>query len=264
MQCNTDYSYWLRVYEKMYLCRKFEELVIEFVKQKKIKSPVYLSVGQESIPATISEHPIIKKIDEKPAIFAQHRAHSWFLCFGGKPADLLEQIMGPRGSASISCKDINMFGHSGLLGDQVPIAVGYAKATNKFTICVMGDAAAEEDYALGAMGYAATHKLPIIFIVEDNNLSILTKKNERRSWSIVDVAKSLGVTTDSYYEAIPKKLDINLPILLNIDTSRHLFHCGIGKDNIPKYDILDVIKNKLNKYDIENVEKICQEQLNIK
>ena len=40
----------------------------------------------------------------------------------------------------------------------------------------MGDASAEEDYVLGALGWAATKKLPILFIVEDNNLSILTEK----------------------------------------------------------------------------------------
>ena len=40
----------------------------------------------------------------------------------------------------------------------------------------MGDASAEEDYALGALGWASTKELPILFIVEDNNLSILTEK----------------------------------------------------------------------------------------
>ena len=40
----------------------------------------------------------------------------------------------------------------------------------------MGDASAEEDYVLGALGWASTKKLPILFIVEDNNLSILTEK----------------------------------------------------------------------------------------
>ena len=40
----------------------------------------------------------------------------------------------------------------------------------------VGDAAAEEDYFLTAIGWAVTKKLPIWFIVEDNNLSILTRK----------------------------------------------------------------------------------------
>ena len=54
----------------------------------------------------------------------------------------------------------------------------------------MGDASAEEDYVLGALGWASTKKLPILFVVEDNNLSILTEKKIRRNWHMHDVAKS--------------------------------------------------------------------------
>lgn len=251
----------------MYLCRKFEELVIEFVKQKKIKSPVYLSVGQESIPATLSEDSFIKNLGYKPAIFAQHRAHSWFLCFGGKPADLLEQIMGSRGSASISCADINMFGHSGLLGDQVPIAVGYAKATDKVTICVMGDAAAEEDYVLGTLGFAGTHKLPMIFIVEDNNLSILTKKEVRRTWAITDISNAFGISPYQYFLYVPMYFAQSLPALFNIDVVRQLWHCGIGQDSKyeEKYDALVVWKMALqykNIFGYEEIENKIKEQIN--
>ena len=66
-------------------------------------------------------------------------------------------------------------------------------ASNKPTICIMGDAAAEEDYALAALGFSETKDAPILFICEDNDLSILTEKSIRRSWSIVDVAHGFGV-----------------------------------------------------------------------
>jgi TPP-dependent pyruvate/acetoin dehydrogenase alpha subunit len=36
----------------------------------------------------------------------------------------------------------------------------------------------------------STKKLPILFVVEDNNLSILTKKKIRRNWHMHDVARS--------------------------------------------------------------------------
>ena len=39
-------------------------------------------------------------------------------------------------------------------------------------------------------------KLPILFIVEDNNLSILTEKKTRRHWEMHDVAK--GFKMKSY------------------------------------------------------------------
>ena len=46
---------------------------------------------------------------------------------------------------------------------------------------------AEEDYVLSALGWAATKNLPILFVVEDNNLSILTEKKVRRVWEMDDV-----------------------------------------------------------------------------
>ena len=69
-----------------------------------------------------------------------------------------------------------MFGHDGLMGSNGPIGVGACFATKKPTIIFLGDAAAEEDYVLGALGWASLKKLPILFVIEDNNFSILTKK----------------------------------------------------------------------------------------
>ena len=48
---------------------------------------------------------------------------------------------------------------------------------------------------LAALGYAATHKLKILFICDDNNLSVLTPIKDRRNWEITDVAKSFGISS---------------------------------------------------------------------
>ena len=97
------------------------------------------------------------------------------------------------GSASIQCKEKNIYGHDGLMGNQIPIAVGACFAKRKPTIAIVGDSAAEEDYVLSSIGWAATKNLPILFIVEDNNLSILTEKKVRRSWEMHKVSSAFGV-----------------------------------------------------------------------
>ena len=66
-------------------------------------------------------------------------------------------------------------------------------STRKPTIVFVGDSAAEEDYSLSAIGWAVTKKLPILFVIEDNNLSILTEKKVRRSWEMSDVATGFGM-----------------------------------------------------------------------
>jgi TPP-dependent pyruvate/acetoin dehydrogenase alpha subunit len=238
------------VFAKMLYCRRFETMVATLLEEKYIKIPTYLSVGQEHVPA------IISTLYPNSYVFPQHRCHSWYLCYGGKPLRLMKQLLGivdadsngMQGSASLSIPNV-MFGHSGLLGDQIPIAVGFADAKQKHTICVAGDAAMEEDYALGALGYAGTKQCPILFIVEDNDLSILTKKVVRRSWSLVDVSDSLGVTSYNINTTdIQSMIDTFLyvvdmrkskPNLVNISVERHLWHAGFGRDNKPTKDLVE-------------------------
>ena len=173
----------IKIFEKASLCRHFETNAYKFSEKKLIKIPIYLSAGQEFISASLAT--IISDFCKvKPLIFAQHRCHSTYLSFGGEIDNLIAELLGNYklsntncmgGSASIYSKKINMFGHDGHMGTQVPIGIGACFTSKKPTIIFMGDASAEEDYVLGALGWAAT-KLPILFIVEDNNLSILTEK----------------------------------------------------------------------------------------
>ena len=189
-------KYELDVFKKASLCRNFELEVCNNLENNNIKFPVYLSAGQEFISASIAV--IINNLNVEPLIFAQHRCHSVYLSFGGNIVSLIDELLGKKtgctygmgGSASIHSLKINMYGHDGHMGTQVPIAVGACFSSKKPTVVFIGDSAAEEDYVLAALGWASTKNLPIVFIVEDNNLSILTKKKVRRNWNIHDVAKS--------------------------------------------------------------------------
>lgn len=243
----------VKMFEQICFNRYFEYQVASAFNKKLIKAPIYLSVGQEHIPAAISA------ASKNFNIFAQHRAHSYYMSFGGSPAALRDELLhlptgynrGMGGSASISCKEINMFGHSGLMGDQVPIAVGYALGSKRNTLAVAGDSSMEEDYAIAAMGYAATKKLPVLFICEDNNLSILTEVSTRRSWKIADVARSFNmhsveITDDPWLivQQVRKALD-QLPAFINIHTCRNLWHSGTGVDGPPEWNRFNLIKETL-------------------
>ena len=60
------------------------------------------------------------------------------------------------GSASIQSKQKQIYGHDGLMGSHGPIATGACYGNKKFTMCFTGDAAAEEDYFVAAIGWAST------------------------------------------------------------------------------------------------------------
>lgn len=277
------------IFRKICFNRHFELKVAELHKQKIVKNPVYLSLGGEHVPVAVA-HAF------QGPVFAQHRCHSWYLSFGGDPEGLLKELMGREdgcnkgrgGSASVSIKEKEFFGHSGLLGDQIPIAVGFAHASNRPTVVVAGDAAMEEDYALAALGYAASKKAPILFVVEDNDLSILTKKEVRRKWDIVDVAKSMGVVAleldddpliihmhvQNFVWNMKRKEEIDgsihrqdkdaasRPVLLNINICRHLWHAGSGCDGPPRWNRFELYKEKVRKWAgiYFSVDKIEQEE----
>ena len=143
-----------------------------------------------------------------------------------------------------------MFGHDGLMGSNGPIGVGACFATKKPTIIFLGDAAAEEDYVLGALGWASHKKLPILFIVEDNDLSILTKKSVRRNWNMKDVARSFKLEGHDIKDD-PKEIEkhsnffFKKPMLLNINTNRIYWHAGSGIDNKKTFDRFRNEKTKL-------------------
>ena len=251
-----------RIYERAALCRAFEEECFRRIKSGHVRCPTYLSAGQEFIPATISVWLEEQGITDRQ-IFIQHRGHAQYLSFGGDIDALVLELLGDSrgcaggmgGSASIQSKEANIYGHDGLMGTQVPIAVGACYANRKPTIVFMGDAAAEEDYVLASLGWAVTQRLPILFVVEDNNLAIKTEKRVRRSWSMVRVARGFGleaqdVTDDP--EALSRALigtfeDGGGPWLLNVTTHRRYWHAGAGVDDENIFDRYVEVSSKLDR-----------------
>ncbi len=243
----------LEIFRKTCLTRSFEIELAQVYDTGIIKMPIYLSLGQEHIPAAISS------VTTNFLIFAQHRAHSYYLSFGGDMKELIDELLhrdsgcasGMGGSASIHDPRIGMFGHSGLMGDQVPIAVGAALGSGKTVLTVVGDASGEEDYVYGAMGYAVTKGLPVLIVCEDNDLSILTHGSTRRSWSLADVATSLGMTSvditdDPWLIAHHVNSLLNdLPAFINIRTCRHRWHAGTGIDGAPEWNRFEMLKENL-------------------
>ena len=246
----------LKVFNRASLCRNFDEVVFKKLQDKTITFPTYLSVGQEFIPATIAQ--IVEDRNIEPDIFIQHRGHATYLSFGGSVVELIDELLGRPtgcangmgGSASIQCKEKNIYGHDGLMGSQVPISVGSCYVSKKPTIVFFGDSSAEEDYIFSSIGWAATKNLPILFVVEDNNLSILTKKKVRRNWEMDSVAKGFGVEAYNISDDpddIKKHLSrvFKKPMLLNINTVRKYWHAGAGIDDPNVFDRYEYEKDEL-------------------
>lgn len=268
----------LEIFRRICRTRFFEEGLVRAVKDGFVTAPVYLSAGQESIAAALSVAL------PRPIIFAQHRCHGVYLSYGGDPVKLRDELMGlptgtsggRAGSNCVQCHDdgVTMHGHHGLIGENVPLAVGYALASGDTTLAIFGDGAAEEDYVLSSLGFAATHRLPVLFVCEDNNLSILTTVDTRRSWKVSKVASSFGIGSEDlsddpwtiYLKA--RELAKRTPALMNIYTCRANWHVGVGTDGPVEWDRFSEVKVTLSgaglkdkALGIEDAERLSMEKV---
>ena len=227
------------IFKKICMTRFFELEVQKKRKENKIRNLIYLCLGQEAVYASVSE------VFKKPNVFFQHRGHGAFLCFGGNSIKLRDELLGLKtgtnkgmgGSPCIVDKSKSIYGHVGLIGDQVPVSAGFSLINkNTTTICFFGDGAAEEDFVLATLGFAAHRKLKILFVCDDNDLSVLTKTKDRRHWKLAEVAKSFGLTSADITDdpitifETTQKLKNKLPALINIKTCREYWHEGYQKD----------------------------------
>ena len=128
---------------------------------------------------------------------------------------------------------------------------------------------------------AIVFNLKILFICDDNDLSVLTKTKERRKWKLKKLADSFGINamdiTDdplTIYHSI-KSIQNKFPSLINIRTCREYWHEGAGKDKedrnfwnryqIVRKQLLDLKEEKFvlknEKMYKNNLEKLWEKRL---
>ena len=255
----------LKIFYKMAKSRMFENFIVKISKSNKIKIKVHMSSGQEAVSAAISE------VAADYQIFTQHRSMDTFLSLGGDAQKLIDEIFcldtgccGGRigGAFQIHENGVDMYAHTGLIGENISVGVGMALGNRRKTLCLFGDGAAEEDYALTAFGFAATHKLPVLFVCTDNELSVLSPKEKRRSWELTDVSKGFGIPSIDMSDdpfTVMRQIKIfekDLPALINIRVCRNYWHAGVGVDSPPVWDRYVILKDILISLGYKN--EICQ------
>ena len=151
----------------------FEDDIAKIFNAGKIKAPVHLYKGNEN---EIIE--IFKKIKKNDWVFCSWRSHYQCLLKGVPPKEIKDEIIAGR-SISLCFPKYKIFS-SAIVGGVLPIAVGaamsikYKKEKNSKVFCFMGEMTAETGIAYECIKYSRNFKLPIHFIVEDNEKSVCT------------------------------------------------------------------------------------------
>jgi TPP-dependent pyruvate/acetoin dehydrogenase alpha subunit len=169
-----------RLYRKLYLTRRFEEVVADIYPTDKIKSPVHLSIGQEPIAVGVCD-----ALRADDVVSGTYRGHAAYLAKGGDAKAMMAELFGKDGGCargkggSMHLVDIahGVLGSSAVVGSTVPIAMGYAFALKRegrgrVVAAFFGDGATEEGVLWESLNFAALHKLPILFVCENNGYAI--------------------------------------------------------------------------------------------
>lgn len=198
-----------------------------------VKCPVHLSLGQEYAPSEI--HKYIKPEDW---LFSTHRNHGHYLAKGGSEEKLWNEIKGKRtginrglaGSQCYSDPSIN-FHASSIVGGSIGIACGTAlalKGSGRIVVCCFGDAATETGVFWESLGFAALKSLPMLFVCENNGMSVNIPVEERQKGSITDrVIPWLAVV--SSFESGFLLVRQGIPCFIEVKSKRVGDHCYFPK-----------------------------------
>ena len=158
---------------------KFEEDIAKLFNAGKIKAPVHLYHGNEN-----ELIKIFRKIKKNDWVFCSWRSHYQCLLKGVPENKIKKEILACR-SISLCFPKYKIYS-SAMVGGSLPIAVGTAlsikrnKGKNR-VFCFMGEMTSETGIAHECIKYSRNFKLPIHFIIEDNEKSVCT--DTRKSWN---------------------------------------------------------------------------------
>ncbi len=183
--------------KKALLIRRFEEMLLSLYSTGLLSGTVHTCIGQEWTGVALAEATTTDDF-----IVSNHRGHGHFLARTGDVDGLLAEIMG---RSSGVCAGIGGTQHlfaknylsSGIQGGMVPIATGAAfarKLRNDRSIAVacIGDGTLGEGIVYESLNIAATWRLPLVVVLENNRYAQSTSSKESFSGDIKARAEGFG------------------------------------------------------------------------
>jgi pyruvate dehydrogenase E1 component alpha subunit len=235
----------IALYRQMLLIRRFEGKAGQAYALSKIKGYFHRYDGQEAVAVGT-----ISVLNDDDAVITAYRDHGHALTRGVDPnacmAELFGKITGcsrgKGGSMHFFDAKRHFYGGHGIVGGQIPLGIGLAFAqkytgTNRVTLAYMGDGAINQGGVHEAMNLAALWKLPIVFIIENNEYSMgtclsrssagepLTKRAGAFDMAAIQAnGQILDDVRAKTFEAVSLARTESQPTLMEIRTYRYFGH----------------------------------------
>nr|YP_009313106.1 Pyruvate dehydrogenase E1 component, alpha subunit [Dermonema virens]SCW21360.1 Pyruvate dehydrogenase E1 component, alpha subunit [Dermonema virens] len=196
----------LALYKDMILGRGFEDMCAQMYYRGKMFGFVHLYNGQEAVSTGV-----IKALQPDDFVCSTYRDHVHALSKGVPSAEVMAELFGKEtgcskgrgGSMHIFSAKHNFLGGFAFIGEGIPVATGaafqsiYRKQVLKsvseiqVTACFFGDGTSNNGQFFECLNMAVLWKLPIIFVVENNQWAI--GMAHHRSASTPEIHKKASV-----------------------------------------------------------------------
>ena len=193
----------LGMYRSMVLSRTLEERLRTAYSSLEFRGELHLSMGHEAVACGVvaAASPCF--------VFSHHRSHALAVAKGVDVKPLVAEIYG-KGTGLCKGKGGHMhladtsrgFVISSIVGASVPIAAGHAYASKLLnggtnTVAFTGDGAVHQGAVLEAFNLASVWKVPLLVVVENNQLAFSTPTSAHSSVSPLSV-RARGFGMESY------------------------------------------------------------------
>lgn len=241
-----------RLYRSTLRIRLVEERIAELYSEQEMRCPVHLCIGQEAIAAGVCE-----ALEKKDVVMSGHRAHGHYLAKGGNLKKMMAEIYGKvtgcskgrGGSMHLIDLKVNFLGSTPIVANVLPVATGVAWAAKlrgkeHVTVVFMGEGATEEGVWHECMNFAVLHKLPVVYVCENNLYSVYTPLSQRQpKRELTGIAAAHGLRVfagdgndavavyEMAQEARQHVLAGQGPVFMELATYRWREHCGPNYDN---------------------------------
>lgn len=169
----------------MVTIRQFETMAMEYFAAGRIPGFIHLSIGQEA--SAVGVCSTLRKDDY---ISTTHRGHGHIIAKGADlhrmTAELFGKVTGyckgKGGSMHVADFSLGILGANGVVAGGLPIMTGAGlsiklRKTDQVAVVFFGDGAANRGPVHEAMNMAAIWKLPVIFVVENNQFASTTPQS---------------------------------------------------------------------------------------
>lgn len=237
----------------MYRIRSVEERIAELYAEQRMRCPVHLSIGQEAVAVGVCA-----ALEPYDYAMSGHRSHAHYLAKGGSLKAMFAELYGKAdgctggigGSMHLVDLDAGFLGAVPIVGSTIPIAVGTALGSQmenngRVTVAFFGEGATEEGVFHESVNFASLHKLPIVFVCENNFFSVYTPMNVRQPAHREVFQQAIGHGVEAFQadgndvlkvrelteKAVAKARAGDGPTFLEFKTYRWREHCGPNFDN---------------------------------